>query len=359
MKRDYYEVLGIARTSSPEEIKRVYRQLAMQWHPDRVPAEKKKEAEERFKEISEAYAVLSDPQKREQYDRMGHAGIDGQYSYEDIFKGADFSSVFNDMNVGGDFFSHIFGDIFNRERSGSVSHVAKDLEYSFTVSLEEAFLGTKKSFDIRHQKLCPVCRGTGDKDRRMKKCPSCRGRGVVQQNQFFFTFSQACPSCQGTGEISSGNCPECAGKGRVIENENVTIKIPPGVDNGTVMRVRGKGNEAQPGRRGDLFVYIQVAPHAQFRREGKNIYSRLAVPYPVAVLGGEVSVPSLGGAKISMKIPPATQDGRIFRLKARGMMDVHSGSVGDHYVEIGIDIPQSPTPEQRKLIEDLRRVLER
>ncbi|HLD30345.1 MAG TPA: molecular chaperone DnaJ [bacterium] len=359
MKRDYYEVLGVSKSAAQEEIKKAYRQAALQWHPDRVTQEKKKEAEEKFKEISEAYAVLSDAQKRQQYDQFGHAGIDGQYSYEDIFRGADFSSVFSDLGFGGsDFFSSVFGDLFGgRSQASRASHFDKDLEYSATVTLEEVFLGAKKSFEIKHQKFCPACSGTGSKERQMRKCPQCRGRGVIERQQFFFSFSQTCPQCAGQGQVSTRDCRTCGGQGRVIETDQISIRIPPGVDDGTVMRVRGKGNEIAQERRGDLFVYVRVAPHSHFQREGRDIHAKLQVPYHTAVLGGEISVQTLDG-HVKMKIPSGTTPGRLFRLKGKGLPDLHSRAVGDEFVEIDIYVPQNLTPAQKKAIEDLRRAFE-
>ncbi|RLD16928.1 MAG: molecular chaperone DnaJ [Caldiserica bacterium] len=356
MKKDYYEILGVPKNATQEEIKKAYRKLALKYHPDRVPPEKKKEAEEKFKEISEAYAVLSDPEKRRQYDMYGHAGIEGQYTYEDIFKNVDFSSIFDDLGFGEDFFSSIFGDIFGRRREKRVT-IPPDLELSLTISLEEAYNGTKKDILIRHQAICPDCKGTGAKKGKLKKCDVCKGRGVVGVGHFFFTMTRTCSKCNGTGLIPKEVCSKCSGKGRIIKEEKVGIKIPRGVKDGMALRIKGKGNEYERGRRGDLYVYIKILRHDVFERDGNDVFVKVKIPFYVAALGGEADVPTLNG-KVRIKIPPGTQDRSVFRLKGKGFPDIHHGGYGDEYVEIEIDVPKSLNEKQRSILEEFKRAME-
>jgi len=358
VKKDYYEILGVSKNATQDEIKKAYRKLALKWHPDRVSAENKKEAEEKFKEISEAYAVLSDPEKRKQYDMYGHAGIDGQYTYEDIFRNADFSSIFEDIGFGGDFFSSFFGDLFGgrRKRQKGV-HIPPDLELVLTVTLDEVYRGAKKNISIKYQALCPECKGTGAKKGKMKKCSVCKGRGSVTVGQFFFSMTRTCSNCGGTGEVPVEVCDNCSGRGRIIKEEKVTIKIPKGVRDGMGLRVKGKGNEVSKGHRGDLYVYVKIARDSIFERDGRDLYVEIKIPYYTAVLGGDVNVPTLDGI-VKMKVPPGTSAGKIFRLKGRGLPDIHFSNKGDEYVRIQIDVPANLTGKQRTLLENFKKAME-
>jgi len=366
VKKDYYEVLGLKKGASVEEIKKAYREAAMRCHPDRVPADKKKEAEENFKDISEAYAVLSDPQKKNLYDQHGHSGIDQNYAYEDIFKGADFSSVFRDMGggdaaYGGSIFDNIFSDlgfdIFGGAGEGrrSRGRRGRDLQIAVSVTLEEAYHGLEKKITVPRYETCPACSGSGAKPGTKKAvCQQCKGNGRVVVSNGFFQLAQTCPKCGGQGQVIQSPCPDCRGEGRVKVTRHITVKVPPGVDTGSTLRIKGEG-EGGPSGNGDLYVIIEVASHPQFGRNGADIVTAINISLSKAVLGGETEVDTLSG-KVEMKIPPGTQSGRVFRLKGRGMPDVHGrGTSGDELVKVEVDIPRSLNSEQRRLMEEFAR----
>jgi molecular chaperone DnaJ len=361
-KRDYYEILGIKKNASLDEIKKAYRELALRYHPDRVPHEQKKEAEEKFKEISEAYAVLSDSQKRALYDQYGHAGIDQRYAQEDIFRGADFSSIFKDLGdfgFGGGIFDEIFGDlgfdIFGGGRKASGSRRrGRDLQIAVDITLEEAAFGTEKTVTVPRYETCEICSGTGAKPGTKKTaCPQCKGRGQVVMSSGFFQFAQTCSRCGGEGSIVQTPCSNCRGEGRVKVTRKIKVKIPAGVDNGAHLRIRGEG-EAGTAARGDLYVIIEVAPHSVFERHNNDILTEITISLSKAILGSEVEVPTLGG-KVSMKIPAGTQSGKIFRLKGKGIVDLHSHGLGDELVRVNVEIPTKLTNEQRRLMEEFAR----
>jgi len=362
-KRDYYETLGIKKNATLEEVKKAYRELALRYHPDRVPHEQKKEAEEKFKEISEAYAVLSDSQKRALYDQYGHAGIDQKYSYEDIFKGADFSSIFRDFGdfgFGGDFLDEVFSDLgFNifggRARRTSRSRRGRDLEIAVDVTLEEAASGAEKTITIPRYGVCPTCSGSGVKPGTKKiTCSQCKGSGRIVISSGFFQLSQSCPKCSGEGSIIQTPCPTCNGQGRTKEVHKLKVKIPPGVDTDSHLRIRGEGEAGAAGR-GDLYVIIEVKQHPAFDRQYNDILTSVSISLTRAVLGGETEVPTLNG-HVKMKIPPGTQSGKIFRLKGKGMPDLHSKLSGDELVRVIIEIPTRLTSEQRRLMEEFARL---
>lgn len=363
-KRDYYEVLGVKKSATLEEIKKSYREMALRFHPDRVPQEQKKEAEEKFKEISEAYAVLSDAQKRALYDQYGHSGIDQKYAYEDIFKGADFSSVFQDLGdygVGGGLFEEIFSDlgfdIFGggRGRRGGSSRRGRDLEISVDITLEEAASGVEKTINVPRYELCQTCSGSGAKPGSKKAaCPQCKGQGRVVTQSGFFQMAQTCQRCRGEGSIIQTPCQKCGGEGRIREVHKIKVKIPPGVYDGSHLRLRGEGEAGVAGR-GDLYVIIGVLQHPVFERHNNDIITQAAVSLSKAVLGGEIDVPTLDG-KVAMKIPAGTQSGKIFRLKGKGIPDVHSRTPGDELVRVIVEIPSKLTSEQRRVMEEFARV---
>lgn len=361
-KRDYYEILGAKKSASLDEIKKAYRELALRYHPDRVPHEQKKEAEEKFKEISEAYAVLSDSQKRALYDQYGHSGIDQKYAYEDIFKGADFSSVFQDLGdfgVGGGLFDEIFSDlgfdIFRgrssaRGSSGRRSR-GRDLQISVDITLEEAAGGTEKTVTVPRYETCSTCSGSGAKPGTKKvTCPQCKGSGRTVVSSGFFQLAQTCSRCSGEGSMVQTPCPDCHGEGRTKVTRKIKVKIPAGVDNGSHLRVRGEG-EAGAAARGDLYVIIEVQPHSVFERHDNDILTEINISLSKAILGAEVEVPTLSG-KVSMKIPAGTQSGRVFRLKEKGIPDLHGRGIGDELVRVNVEIPTRLTQEQRRLIEE-------
>lgn len=359
MKRDYYEILGVPKESDAQAIKKAYRSLALKHHPDRVPEAEKKAAEEKFKEISEAYGVLSDPQKRQMYDQYGHSGIDQRYTAEDIFKGADFSSVFGEAGLG-DIFSQFFGDaIFEglggRGRSGGRARRGRDIQYELAITLEEAYHGVKKKIHVPRHEQCSACDGSGAKPgSKVKTCPTCHGQGQVVMGNGFFRMAQTCSSCGGQGKVITEPCPTCKGHTIVRVTRNIDVTIPEGVDNDTRLRVKGEGEAGGAGP-GDLYLYILVKPHTLFEREGKDLKYELPLSFVVAALGGEVSVTTLGG-EVTMKIPPATQSGKIFRLKGKGMPDLHGGPPGDQFVRVMIQVPEHPTSQQRKLLEEFARI---
>ncbi len=360
-KRDYYEILGVNKSAGVDEIKKVYRTLALKFHPDRVPQEQKKEAEEKFKEISEAYAVLSDQQKRQLYDQYGHAGIDQKYAYEDIFKGADFSSIFGSGGGGGMFeelFSDLGFDIFggssSRQRTGRSRARGRDLEITVEIPLEEAAVGVEKSITVPRYEICPTCSGSGAKPGTKKiVCSQCRGAGKVVVSSGFFQLAQTCSKCHGQGEIIQAVCLECHGEGRRKETHNIKVKIPPGVDTGSNLRVRGEGEAGTAGR-GDLYVVIEVKAHPMFQRQGNDILTEINISLSKAVLGSEVEVATLNG-KVELKIPAGTQSGKIFRLREKGVPDVHGRGFGDELVRVIVDIPFKLNSEQRRLMEEFAR----
>jgi len=359
-KRDYYEILGVKKSATLDEIKRAYREMALRYHPDRVPHEQKKEAEEKFKEISEAYAVLSDSQKRALYDQYGHAGIDQRYAYEDIFKGADFSSIFQDLGdfgFGGGLFDEIFSDIGfdifggrQRQRTGRPRR-GRDLEITVGITLEEASHGTEKTITVPRYEACSTCSGTGAKPGTKKiTCPQCRGSGRTVVSSGFFQLAQTCSRCRGEGSIIQTPCPDCGGEGRQKVTRKIKVKIPAGVDTGSSLRMRGEGEAGTAGR-GDLYVGIEIRPHSVFQRHNNDILIETTISLSKAILGSEIEVPTLNG-KVSMKIPSGTQAGRIFRLKGKGMPDLHGRGIGDELVRVNVEIPAHLTSQQRQIIEE-------
>ena len=348
-KKDYYEILGVPKTASVDEIKKVYRQLALKHHPDRVPAEQKKEAEERFKEISEAYAVLSDPEKRSVYDQYGHAGFDQRYSTEEIFRTADFSSIFGDLGANGSVFEDLLGGLFGGGMSGSGRRSGRgaDLEFELPLSFDEAAKGLTKTVTVPRRELCPDCHGeSGERT----TCTTCRGSGQIRQSAGFMTIARSCHRCGGQGSVLKKACPHCRGDGRIAVERKIQVKVPAGVASGMRLRLSGEGEAGSRGR-GDLYVHLTVQPHPIFRRDGSN----LLVDYPVdiaqAALGAEVEIPTMNG-RVSMKIPAGTQSGVVFRVRGKGLPDVHEDGYGDLLVRVSVETPINLTPSQRRILED-------
>jgi molecular chaperone DnaJ len=363
-KPDYYEVLGVPKDASKEQIKDVYRKLAMQFHPDR---NKSPEAEGKFKEISEAYAVLSDDQKRQQYDTLGHQGFDRQYTQEDIFRGADFDSIFRDIGGGGggggfnDIFRMFFGGGFG-ESYGERPNRGQDLIYELTITLEEASRGVQKEIDVPRTEKCDVCGGSGAAPRSQPRiCPRCNGQGRVQsmRRSAFGTFVQVvpCPECRGKGRIIESACRNCRGSGLIKKRRKITVNIPIGIDEGYQLRLRGEGNMAgDGGEPGDLYVLVHISPHELFVRDGDDLYYVLMIGYPQAVLGTEVQVPTLEGPSF-VKIHPGTQSGETMRIKGKGMPRFRGYGKGDLLIRIGIPVPEKVTQQQRVILEQLAREL--
>lgn len=353
-KRDYYEILGISKDASVDDIKKAYRKLALERHPDKVPPDKKKEAEEMFKDISEAYAVLSDPNKRTLYDQYGHAGIDRNFgSSEDIFRGADFSSIFGGGtgSIFEDLFAQMGFDIFGG-RGSRRSQRGRDIEMVVTITLEDAAHGVVKNIRVPRHDQCATCHGTGSKPgTKQTTCPQCRGSGhITMTHGSIFQISQPCPKCHQTGKIIQTPCSDCRGEGLIRATKELEAKIPAGVDTGSQIRLREEGEQGPMGR-GDVYLTIQVSPHPIFERNENNIITQIHISVAKAILGGEVSVPTLDG-KVDMTIPPGTQSDAILRLKGKGIPSLHGRSgTGDELVIVIVDIPTKLNSEQRRLIE--------
>ena len=360
MKKDYYEILGVPRTATLADIKKVYRSLALKYHPDRVPEAEKKVAEERFKEISEAYGVLSDPAKKQTYDQYGHQGIDQNYTSEDIYRGADFSSVFGAETDLSDILGRMFGGGFETGgsgRGGSRKSRGHDIQYEVELTLEEAYTGIKKEIKFPRHEHCKKCDGTGAKNgSALKTCATCNGQGQVVMANGFFRMAQTCPKCQGSGKTITEYCSECAGRGVTRVTRTVEVKIPAGVDNDSQLRVRGEG-EAGSGGNGDLFLFIKVKEHALFVRHDQDLKMDLPVSFAKAALGGEERIKTLK-EEVVMKIPEGTQSGKVFRMRGEGMPDVHGGhGFGDLYVRVMVSVPTSLSSRQRELMEELAKEL--
>ena len=357
-KRDYYEVLGVSKSSSAGEIKQQYRKLALKFHPDR---NKSAEAGEHFKEISEAYAVLSDTEKRQIYDQHGHAGVDGKYSSEDIFQGArgDFSDIFGRGGGGG--FDSIFESIFGRGGGGGFGFNQRrgsDLLFETSVTLEDVLHGKKMEIDLQKQIQCDVCQGSGCKSGTEKKtCSTCNGQGQVRQtrNMGFASFVTAAPCsvCRGQGSIIETPCGECKGQGMKKGSKTVTFEIPPGIDSGDYT-VPNEGNEVPDGTNGDLIVRVRVQPHSQFKRDEKDIFYDHDVSMVDAALGCEVIVPTLEGTE-KIKIDSGSQPNTIIKLKGKGVPYINSRGKGDQYVRIVVSIPKKLNKQQKNLLNEFQK----
>jgi len=360
-KRDYYEVLGVSRDASEDEIKKAYRKLAMKYHPDKNP--NNKEAEEKFKEASEAYEVLSDKEKRQLYDQYGHAGIDQQFG-NGGFSWNDFSHFDDISDLFGGGFSSIFDTLFgggfsSRSReSQRYSNQGENIQIDLALTLKEIALGTEKKVRITVKDICDQCRGTGSADGKAETCPQCHGTGQVRTvRQSLFGQMQSiseCPSCRGEGKIIRNKCPKCMGEGRISKNKEINVKIPAGVEENQVIRLRGQGNVGpRNGSYGDILVVIHEKPDELFERDGNNIILELPITVTQAVLGDEVIVPTLTGTA-KMKIPPGTQSGRIFRLRGQGIKGLNSYSRGDLLVKIKVVVPTKLSREEMELYNRLK-----
>jgi molecular chaperone DnaJ len=349
-KRDYYEVLGVQRGASEAEFKAAFRKLAMQHHPDRNPGDK--DCEHRFKEINEAYDVLKDPDKRAAYDRYGHAAFEhgggGAHGF-----GADFGSTFADI------FEGIFGMAGARARATSGRERGADLRFNMEITLEEAFSGKTAQVRLPTSVTCEACSGSGAKaGSKPKTCPHCNGHGRIRHTQGgFFTLERTCPSCHGRGQVIENPCPSCAGSGRVTRERTLSVNIPAGVEDGTRIRLAGEGEAGvRGGPAGDLYIFLSLAAHTFFQRDGADLHCRVPVSMVTAALGGEFEVPAIDGSKSRVKVPGGTQSGRRFRLQGKGMPVLRSKQTGDMYVQIVVETPQNLTKRQRELLAEFEKL---
>ena len=350
-KRDCYDVLGVTKSSSKEEIKKAYRKLALKYHPDKTKGDKA--SEEKFKEASEAYHILSDEKRKTNYDQFGHAAFEGAGGGGQGSGGFDTSSF-------SDIFEDFFGDFGGSGSSRSSGNRGNDLRYDVSISLENAYKGIEKNVKYTTYKLCSSCSGSGAaKDSKPIKCDYCSGRGKVRTNQGFFTVQQTCPQCSGYGETIGKPCGTCSGNGKVQTNENVTVKIPKGVDDGTRIRVSGKGEAgSKGGSSGDLYLFISIDNHEIFKRSEENLYYELPINFTDAALGATVEVPSIDGGKSKIKIPTGTQHGKQFRLKGKGMPILRRTLLGDLYIRIITEVPVSLSKRQKEILEEFKKLEE-
>ena len=349
-KEDFYKLLGVEKNASDAELKKSYRRMAMKFHPDRNKDDPGK-AEVKFKQVKEAYEILSDPKKRAAYDQFGHAGVEQAMGGGPggFGGGENFSDIF------GDVFGDIFGGGGGGGRRRSNVQAGSDLRYNLELSLEEAVGGTDATVRVPVLVACKECHGSGAKKGSSPvTCSTCQGQGQVRMQQGFFSVQQTCPTCRGTGKQIKDPCRKCHGQGRVQEDKTLSVKVPAGVDTGDRIRLAGEGEAGvNGGPSGDLYVQVQVRDHAIFTRDGANLYCEVPISFPVACLGGELEVPTLKG-KVKLKIPAETQTGKLFRLRGKGVKPVRGGSVGDLLCRVQIETPVRLTKEQKVLLEQLR-----
>jgi molecular chaperone DnaJ len=349
-KRDYYDILGVNKSSSKDEIKKAYRSTAFKYHPDKNP--NNKAAEEKFKEASEAYSVLSDDKKKTNYDQFGHAAFEGSGGSQG-FGGFDTSSF-------SDIFEDFFGDFTGGSSQGSSRRSSgnrgNDLRYDLTISLEDAYKGLEKKIEYTTYKKCADCKGSGaEVGSKPIKCEYCGGNGKIRSNQGFFTVQQTCPRCSGYGETIGKACKNCKGNGKVQSDENISVKIPKGVDDGTRIRLSGKGEAGtKSGSSGDLYLFISIQNHSLFKRSEENLFFELPITFADAALGTTIEVPCIDGTKIKVKIPEGTQYGKQLRLKDKGMPILRKNSYGDLYIRIIPEVPISLTKRQKELLEEFK-----
>jgi molecular chaperone DnaJ len=350
-KQDYYEALGVARGASADEIKKAYRKLAMRFHPDRNPGDSS--AEQKFKEISEAYDVLKDDQKRAAYDRFGHAAFDGGGApgAGGGRGGFDFGGGFADI------FDEMFGDFMGRGRRGGGAARGADLRYDLSIGLEEAFRGKQATIRVPGAADCSACNATGSESGTAPAaCPSCGGAGRVRAQQGFFTIERTCPTCGGVGKVIKDPCRACSGTGHVRKERTLEVTIPAGVEEGTRIRLAGEG---EPGLRGaspgDLYIFLSIKPHRFFQRDGADLHCRAPIPMTTAALGGQIEVPSIDGGRARVSIAPGTQTGTQYRLRGKGMSILRSTQRGDLYVEVQVETPMNLNRRQRELLEEFQK----
>lgn len=357
-KRDYYQILGVAKGASADEIKKAYRKLAMQFHPDRNPGNK--EAEAKFKEATEAYEVLKDDQKRSAYNQYGHdafaqGGGGARGGQGQGFEGFDFNDIFSN-------FGDMFGDMGGRQqgRKRSAAQRGSDIRYNLEISLEEAFRGVTEKISFTIPSVCEPCHGSGAQNgEKPSECPTCRGAGKIRAQQGFFIVERPCTSCAGTGQIIKNKCKTCHGEGRTNKDKTLSVKIPAGVEEGNRIRLSGEGEAGQRGGpAGDLYVYISIRKNQFFTRKGDDIHFEIPLKFTTAALGGSIEIPTIDGTKAALKIPEGSQNSDQFRLKSRGMSVINSGGRrGDMYVKINIETPVKLSNEERELLMKLDKLM--
>jgi molecular chaperone DnaJ len=348
-KQDYYDVLGINKNARPEEIKSAYRKLAVKYHPDKNPGDKK--AEDKFKEASEAYGILSDKSKKDSYDNFGHTAFENGGGQGGGFGGADFSDIFEN------FFSD-FGGERSSSRSRNSNNRGSDLRYDLSISLEEAYSGKKQNIQFSTSDKCDTCKGSGSKPGySADKCTYCGGNGKVRSNQGFFTVQQTCPQCSGSGEEITNPCSSCNGRGNKQTSKKISVTIPKGVDDGTRIRLASKGEAGtRGGANGDLYLFINVKSHELFKRSEENLFFECPISIADAALGTTIEIPTIDGGKAKIKIPEGTQSGKQFRLRGKGMPYMRGSGNGDLYVQINTEVPVSLNKEQKQLLEKFREI---
>lgn len=346
MKRDYYETLGVAKDADPETIKKAFRKLAMQHHPDKNPDDKS--ADHKFKEINEAYDVLKDQQKRAAYDRFGHAAFEngggGRAGHGFAGGGGfDFADIFDEM----------FGEFMGGRRGNQARARGSDLRYNMEISLEEAFRGNQATIKVPTSIACDSCQGSGgEKGAQPVACPACHGNGKVRVTQGFFTIERTCQACQGVGRVIEKPCKTCHGSGRTAKEKTLQVTIPAGVEDGTRIRLAGEGEAGMRGSAaGDLYIFLSVASHRIFQRDGANIHCRVPIPMSTAALGGQIEIPTIDGSKAKVSVPAGAQTGQQFRLKGKGMSVLRSAARGDMYVQIAVETPVNLSKKQKELLE--------
>jgi len=358
-KEDYYKILGVDKNSDKKNIKKSYRKLALKYHPDKNPS---KSAEEKFKNISEAYAVLSDDQKRKMYDTYGHAGIDQQYSTEDIFKGVDFGDIFGGMGFDfNDIFEQFFGHQYGFRGSRRVRRKGADLRYDIEIDLQDAYKGLETEIRVPRIEVCEECNGTGaEKGTSIIKCPQCNGNGQIKHTRktAFGVFSQVtpCNKCQGQGTIIENYCKKCRGKGNIQVSRDIDIKIPKGVDNGSQLRLAGEG-ESGLGGNGDLYIVIHIKKDIKYQRNDADLYMPKTITYPQAALGTKIQVETIGDDVENIRIPEGTEYGDIIRIKNKGMPYLRGRGYGDLYIEIKIETPKRLSRKAKRLFDELNNEL--
>ena len=345
-KQDFYELLGVAKGCGAEDLKKAYRKLAMQWHPDRTPGDKA--AEQKFKDINEAYDVLKDDQKRAAYDRFGHA------AFENGGRGAGGPGDFGFAAGFADIFDEMFGDFMGGRRGQQSATRGNDLRYNMEISLEEAFKGKQSNIRVPTLTACESCSGTGaESGSKPVTCPTCHGHGRVRAQQGFFTIERTCPTCHGGGRVIENPCRVCGGQGRVRREKTLSVSIPAGVEDGNRIRLSAEGEAGvRGGAPGDLYIFLSVKPHRFFQRDGANIQCRVPIDITTAALGGTIEVPSIDGTRAKLTVPPGAQTGRQFRLKGKGMSVLRSPSRGDMYIEVMVETPVNLTKRQQELLRE-------